>query len=199
MAMTKLEARNTIIKCAKLYAENMCNKELLFIYFINSKIQFINVSYSPTNYKHLTGIESNCNPTNFFNYCLNSQITEHQINFKKNGTTILKLKVLENIMNIAHRAKFLGDYLDSHVYLELDKVIGNIACGLGVGKKATHYYPKSVLHGDIRQQLTNAHKISAVFEKTIGKSDYKLIRIAKSLSEEHIQKIHSLLEQLKNQ
>jgi len=197
MPMTKNEARSIVIRCAQMYQDNLCDKKLLFIYFIGADVKAINIFYQRSNFKHLTGIISNCTPIDFFNYCKNETITEQQINFKKNGTTVLKLRVLEDIMNVAHRAKFLGNYLNSNIYLELDKVVGNVSCGLGIGKiEEREYYPKSVLNGDMRKQIDNTRPVVAVFEKLSEEPKYRIVRMRDTLTEDQKSSINVFVNTL---
>ena len=183
MPMTRHEARAIVIRCAKMYQNNLCDKDLLFVYFVGSDVEAINIFCQRSNFKHLTGVVSDCTPIDFFNYCKRGIIAEQQIHFKKNGTTVLKLRVLEDIMNIAHRANFLGDYLNSNIYLELDKVVGNVCCGLGIEREEEReYYPKSVLNGDMRKQVNNMRPVVAVFEKLSKESEYRLVRMKDGLT-----------------
>ena len=192
--MTKTEVRNVIIKCAQLYRDNLCNKELLFFYLAGSKIQYISVSYYPANYKHLTGIVISCSPKDFFELCCKQTISENAFTLKDNGTTELKLRVLERIMNVAYHAQFLGDYLNSNIYLELDKVVGSTLCGLGIeNSDSDTYYPKSVLNGDMRKQVIEMKPIVAVYERLLWNSNYKLVRMKDSITDKQRQEILSII------
>jgi len=197
MPMTRCEARAIVIRCARMYQDNLCDKNLLFVYFVGSDVEVVSIFCQRSNFKHLTGIEANCTPIDFFDYCKRGIITEQQIRFKKNGTSVLKLRVLEDIMNIAHKAKFLGDYLNSNIYLELDKVVGNVSCGLGVEKdEEREYYPKSVLNGDMRKQVNNMKPIVAVFEKLSVESRYRLVKMKDTLKEEQKNSINAFVDTL---
>ena len=195
--MTKAKARKIITECASLYNKNLCDKELIFVYLTNSGPDSISVIYRKKNYKHLTGIVSKHLPEKFFNSCYLKTISENEISFNKNGTTTLKLEILECIMNIAHQVKFLGDYLNSNIYLEVDKIVGNTSIGLGVEKGEHLYYPKSVLKGDMRKQIRNMIPVSAVLEKQLNKpnSNYSCVHFKNNLSPEQKQ---TLLEFIDN-
>jgi hypothetical protein len=195
MGMSKSNARKIVVKCAKLYKDNLCNKKMLFVYEINSKIKYVNVSCYPSNYKHLTGIDTVCSARDFFELCCNQKISEDTLVLKRNGTTELKLKVLEQIMDIAHQVRFIGDYLNSNIYLELDKIVGNISCGLGIeNNEGNSYYPKSVLNGDIRKQIVNMHPIIAVFEKLLWEPNYKIVKMNGNLTEKKKQTIYTFVD-----
>jgi hypothetical protein len=193
--MTKSEARDIIVKCVQLYKNNLCDKELIFVYFLNAQIHYVRVVYRVKNYKHLTGVVSDYTPKKFFEVCYNKKISQNEISFKENGTTLLKLEILERMMNIIEQVKFIGDYLNTNVYLGLDKVVGNVFAGLGIEKGSELYFPKSILRGDMRKQIYNMAVVSAVLEKPLQElnAKYKIVKIHDNLTKKQEQSIQSFL------
>lgn len=57
--MTKKEAVSIITNCAARYAANLCNRQLAFVYRDGrNQTEFIEVTFRPNNFMHLTGIET---------------------------------------------------------------------------------------------------------------------------------------------
>lgn len=53
--MTKKEAISVISKCAKLYAGNLCDRQLAFVYRDgNNQTGFVEVTFRSNNFMHFT-------------------------------------------------------------------------------------------------------------------------------------------------
>ena len=56
--MTKKEAISIISKCATLYAANLCDRQLAFVYRNgNNQTGFVEVTFRSNNFMHFTGID----------------------------------------------------------------------------------------------------------------------------------------------
>jgi hypothetical protein len=196
MSFSKEEVRSRVIECAIQYKGKLCNKELLFFYF-DGEYKYISVLFKKGHYKHLTGIETDLSALDFYRGCVNKAISENQIALKSNGTTFLKLQILDRIIDIAYNAKFLGDSIKTGVLLEIDKIVGNTFNGLGVGNSNDGtYHPKSVLNGDSRSRILKNHAILAVYEKDIYSADkgYTLVRKNTKLTDTGFEEISKLIQ-----
>ncbi len=172
----KKEIIKEIVECAKIYNDNLNNKNLLFIYKENEKLNYIETKFLKSNFFHLTGLESkNINPNYFYEKCLNNKISENDIELKKNGTTILKLSVLRNLMYINKNAKLIGNFNRNGILLSTEKLIGNTSACLGLRKINKYYICNTVLKTDIREISIECMKIVCILSKNIKDSNYQEI------------------------
>lgn len=81
--------------------------------------------------------------------------------------TLLKLQVLESLMNIPHSATMIGDSIGSGDFLYTEKLAGSVrgCMGFVLGDNAPYYSPNTVLQADIRDLAVKPHKILAVYQK----------------------------------
>lgn len=74
---------------------------------------------------------------------------------KKDNTTDLKLQVLPQLMKIDRIANMIGEYDVTKIFLQTDKIAGNINACMGFvrDKRLKLYVPNTALKKDIRQIL----------------------------------------------
>ncbi len=82
-------------------------------------------------------------------------------------------------MRIDKNAKMIGDFCGSNIFLQTDKVTGNINACMGFIKENNIYIPNTVLKDDIRNIVNNQSKIIAIFKKEITENLYKNITYLK--------------------
>lgn len=174
--MTKKEAISIITKCASLYANNLCDRQLTFVYRnADDKSTFIEVTFRANNFLHFTGIEtaSGIKANAFYRNAIDRRLKESDIIFKENHTTELKLQVLHSIMLIAYSARMIGDYVGAHVDLYTEKVTGTTTACLGLIKVGQTYIPNTVLKEDIRSLIPSPPgKIFAILRKPVCQIQY---------------------------
>lgn len=174
--MTKKEAISIITKCASLYAANLCDRQLAFVYRNgNNSPAFLEATFRANNFLHFTGIKppSGTKANAFYRNAIDRRLKESDILFRENHTTELKLQVLRNIMLIAYSARMIGDYAGAHVDLYTEKVTGTTAACLGLIKAGQSYIPNTVLKEDIRNLIPNPPgKIFAILRKPISQPQY---------------------------
>ena len=112
-----------IIEGAIKYNDNLLNKNVLFIFENKQKLDFIETIFNDWNFLHLTGMKYYKNATEFFQDCLNNKIAPINIEMRKKLFTQLKLEILENAMSINKSAKRIGDFNQSKVNIEIEKLI----------------------------------------------------------------------------
>jgi len=192
---TKEEARTIVMQCAKDYDRRLKGKQFIFIYrdSVDNSVRYFEVYFAKENYQHLTGVELIDRTGKirkhvadlFYEKCLHNRLGKNEIQFKKDGTTNLKLAALPALMKIQEITKIAGNYNGIRPYLIADKVIGNINFCLGILKdtKEDYYVPASTLLEDIKK-LTNApSQVLAIFSKETSESVYKKIcHVAKGLN-----------------
>lgn len=187
------EARRIVMQCAKQYKANLLDKQFILIYRDgnDNQVKSLELVFEKGNYQHLTGIElidENGNVREhvselFYSKCLNNQLAKDEIQFKKNGTTNLKLMALPVMMGIHKVTKIAGDFNFSRPYLVADKVIGNINFCLGLRLIDEYYVPVSALLEDIKQLTNVQSQVLAILSKELTEDTYSNIRhVAKGLN-----------------
>lgn len=174
--MTKKEAIFIISKCATLYAANLCDRQLAFVYRNgNNRAEFVEVTFRSNNFMHFTGIDAknHFKANAFYRDALDKRLKESAIKFKDNHTTELKLQILQNIMNIPFSARMIGDYIGAHLNLYTEKVAGTTTACLGLILHGNEYIPNTILKEDIRNITPKPPgKIFAIFRKPIRQNIY---------------------------
>lgn len=189
--MTKKEAISIISKCATLYEENLCGRQLAFVYRDgNNQAGFVEVTFHSSNFMHFTGIDAkkSIRANTFYRDALDKRLKESVIQFKNNHTTELKLQILQNIMNIPFSARMIGDYTGAYLELYTEKVAGTTTACLGLIPHNGRYIPNTILKEDIRNITPKPPgKIFAIFRKLIRQDIYTELTF-RSNSIEHTQK-----------
>lgn len=168
--MTKENAVKIITSCAKEYQHNLENKNILFIFATHQKTDYFESSFLDSHFYHLTGVDmtpqNKISAAQFYQRSLKSLLHPHDIILKPDGTTVLKLTVLPQLMQIHKSAKMIGDYNFSKSFLFTDKIAGSISACLGFIRNNNYYIPNTALKEDVRN-LTNRpqQKIVAIFSK----------------------------------
>lgn len=174
--MTKKEAISVITRCARLYAANLCDKQLAFLYRdSNNKVHIAEVIFRANNFMHFTGIDTKQHQTagSFYRDAIDQRLKESNLFFKDPHTTALKLKILPSIMNIACTARMIGDYTGSRIDLYTEKVAGTTSACLGLIKNGNDYVPNTVLSEDVRRITPHPPgKIFAIFKKSVKDGVY---------------------------
>jgi len=189
--MKKKEVINIIVKCAKLYEKNLAGKSILFLYLENNVLNYVEIIFQKSNFQHLTGVEINNKkePKSFYNKCLKRVISEEEISLKKDGTSELKLLVLEQLMNIDKNARMLGNYNNSNLYLYTEKVLGTTSATLGIKRVNKYYIANTALKGDVRNVASNINKIICIMSKAVEQKLYDVVTYkAKDFNLDNIQK-----------
>jgi len=154
MSFTKEKAISIIHKSAIDYNQNLLNKNVLFLFSHNNKYDYLECSFTNNNFLHLTGVETDIEPMQFYNAALSSNISVNDFSFKDDGTTELKLSVLHKLMSIHKVGRMVGDYDYSGRWLIADKLAGTTTSVMGFIKDNNYYYPSSIL----KENLSNISK-----------------------------------------
>ena len=164
---TKEEALKIIYACAKLYRENLSNKCVLFVAAEGKSVITFESLFLPQNFKHLTGVRSKLSGADFFGLVIRNKLSPSEIELADDGTTDLKLDVLQQLMNIHKTARMVGDYDQSRSLFIADKIAGTVTAAMGFVHSMNYYLPKSALKTDVRDiTLKTTHRrIIAIFVK----------------------------------
>lgn len=160
--MNKNLAIKKLNQFAKTYSENLLGYRLLFIYQDIKSINFIEVVFSESNFKHLTGVIASVTPNLFFSACLSQRLSPDDFHFSADGTTGLKFQVLDKILAIHTTARYIGDYNCQRPKLITDKLVGDYECCLGLQLNRKFYSPNTVLKSNVSSEVHRpARKILA--------------------------------------
>lgn len=192
MKFTKEDARRRVLNCAKQYQQKLLNRKLIIIYRErqNNEIRYIEVVFHERNYQHLTGLElidKNGNvlhnqSINFYRKCIENKLALEEFQFKKDGTTHLKLVALPILMDVTKITKITGDYNNVRPYLFVDKVIGGVNFCLGLSREDNVYVPSSALLEDIKKLTDSPSQVLAIMEKGSDMDIYSTVKhVAKGL------------------
>ena len=184
---TTEEARHIVMKCAKLYEQNLNNKKFLIIYKSRkeNKTNYLELLFLKENYQHLTGVElidnhgvhRNNVSELFYIKCLNNSLKKDEIVFKDKSTTNLKLHALENIVRFYNISKIVGEYDESRPYLIIDKVVGNVNYCLGIKKVSGVYVPVTALAEDARKlTCSDSSQVLCIFVKNKNDDIYSQVK-----------------------
>jgi hypothetical protein len=197
MKFTKEDARRRVLNCAKLYRQKLLNKKMLIIYRdrVDNKIRYIEVVFYERNYQHLTGLELvdkdgkvlKNQSVNFYRKCIENKLSTEEIQFKKDGTSRLKLEALPVLMDVTKITKITGNYNYSRPYLLVDKIIGGVNFCLGLSKEDDIYVPSSALLENIKRLTDAPSQVLVILEKELDEALYSTVKhVAKGLNLENI-------------
>lgn len=182
MKYTKEDAKKRALNCAKQYQQKLLNKNMLIIYRErqDNAIHYIEVAFYKRNYQHLTGLELvdkkgnvlRNQSVNFYRKCVENKLSTDEFQFKRDGTTQLKLEALPTLLDITKITKIAGDYNKSRPYLFVDKLIGGVNFCLGLSQEDNVYVPSSALLEDIKKLTDAPSQVLAILEKDFDTDIY---------------------------
>ena len=177
---------NIISNCQKEFDKNLKNKSLMFICEDKNRIIDEQEMFFPLScFYHLTGIKAYENNKELNSYRFYDLLKKGTINannlIKKDTTTDLKLQVLPQLMKIDKNANMIGNFYDSNIYLQTEKVAGNINSCMGFVKnnETNLYIPNTALKRDIRDITKDRKKVIAILKKDFNEKLYKNITYLK--------------------
>ena len=125
--MDKQKALEIMKNAIKIYENQYINRAILFIYKNKSgELEVFEGVFKRHNFLHLTGVQTNKSPNNFYKLLLDERLSLNDFSFQKNGNTQRKLQVIEQIGLFLKNPLIIG-YSNGHIYLEKnpERVIGN--------------------------------------------------------------------------
>jgi len=185
--MKKEKAIEIITRCAKLYNDNLVNRNFLFVFTPVNKdskdIQYLESLFLPKHFLHLTGVHINregnnrkSNSSDFYRMCLNGKLSPNKFELRRDGTTELKLNVLTDAMNIHKIPKMVGDFDNSKSTLVTDKIIGTIRICVGFVRDSNakkFYVPNTVLQEDTKKMVYKPYaRVLGIFSKDVKDKVY---------------------------
>lgn len=185
--MDKDNALKIIVTCAKIYKENLLNKNVLFVYGSLANINYIETLFLQRHFLHLTGVHvqsKRLSSTEFFSMSINNRLRTSDFELPKDGTADLKLAILPALMIIHKTAKMIGEYDNSKTLLFTAKIIGNVTACIGFVPENRFYVPNTALKEDIRNVTSLPQlRILASYRKNVKDTNYHdLCYIAKGIN-----------------
>jgi len=182
MGYTKSEALKIVVSCAEKYHAELEGKSLLFITMDKYKrTESIEFSFHGYNYLHLTGLKLNRSSGDpsltadaFYDRCLSHKLSPSDFQFSSDGSTALKLDVLQYVINKNLAANMIGELGSQKPLLYTEKLAGSVRACVGFVYDAdiSQYIPNTVLKEDIRDISKNTRRVIAVFRKRTGDKEY---------------------------
>lgn len=195
----KREAMQVLFRCAEIYNNTLLKKNLLIVTRIKNNIRAIEVRFPKDAYEHLTGVDvaNGISANHFYSLCVDKRLSPNDFEFKEDGTTRLKLDVLEPLLKLTSSVKMVTDFNNKRPKLQADKLAGGVnAClGLMLEDNGRFYKPRTVLKSDIRDEGEVMEQVLFIVEKlkeepfynnityVSKKVDLKTLRIPKSIRE----------------
>ncbi|MBO5514716.1 MAG: hypothetical protein J5963_01270, partial [Schwartzia sp.] len=119
-------------RCAKIYDEQLRNKNLLFLLIDRQQtVHTLETVFMSRNFKLLTGLTCPLGANRFFEKILARQLGLNEFDFKDDGTTELKLKILPTLMSKNLSANMAGDFAGKTAKLYTEKIVGRLNGSMG--------------------------------------------------------------------
>lgn len=187
--MDKQKALEIMKNAIKIYENQYINRAILFIYKNKSgEIETFEGVFKRHNFLHLTGVQTNKSPNNFYKLLLDERLSLNDFSFQKNGNTQRKLQVIEQMGLFLKNPLIIG-YSNGHIYLEKnpERVIGNNKrLVLGFEKN----YPLTLLNEDIKKCTIADLKVLFILDKSLGENEYNnFLYIDKSVNKDLLKKL----------
>lgn len=184
--MDKKRAIQIMAKSAELFRDNLEDQKVLFLYakplefkkqlqegnHVISAIKGYETAFHRYNFLHLTGARINtdniASSIHFYQKCIDKRLTEDDFALSKDGSTVQKLDILENMMKIKKTVTMIGDFTDRGPKLYAEKAVGNVCGCIGFVKDSNTNLnvPNTLLKKDIRDVTAQpTYKVYAVVSK----------------------------------
>lgn len=189
--MTNTEVLKIILYSAKLYRDNLVDKNMIIIiYDATTKLySHIETVFYKRNFLHLTGVQIRSkkgapafNPeiggaTDFYELCLINELKITDFKQAFDGTTPLKISVLSQLMTLT--GNLLGDFNYTKNLLITEKLVGNIRGCMGFVEEHGYYIPNTLLKDDIRDVTYKTNSVVCILEKLQTEDIYNCLKFYK--------------------
>lgn len=174
----KVKIVSEISQAAKIYKDKLVGKQFMYV-FDNRCIE---VLYKTSNFKHLTGVDSNLRAIQFYQYAERGILTSHQIKFNSKNPYQLAVRKISHICDLATLAgsegfiledittetqsyKFGTTDLDFTLCFDHDKTKnGEII--------ETNYVPFSLRDEDCFSKSSSVYDVTHIFRKQNDTKEY---------------------------
>lgn len=168
---TKEDAIKILHKSAVKYNEKLSQKKFMLIHKdqLTNKLTSSIVVFKPLNFKHLTGIQTEMKPAQFYKACLKQRLSSKDFHFDRQGHAQRKLEVLPLMPDIFFNRCWLGPSINNDIYINADYYIGDTRCVLSIGLRygTIMDVPVTLKKQSIREVVTKESKIYAIAAKPL--------------------------------
>lgn len=174
-----------IQKAKAVFDEVLLNKEYKYIYkdIITGKIKSFEMKCMANNFLHLTGVKTRLTGSTFYSALDKKKLSFRDIDYKKNGTTKLKLDMfrrLKLLFTSAVQVSLHDDFFT--LRLEVDILVHrskrefkDIILGLKRDKSGEHFVPASLLKQKPNKVGTNFSPVLQILQKDRNEKEYSRI------------------------
>ncbi len=166
---TKDAAISILHRAAVKYHELLSQKQFLLIYNdkLTNTIKTSIVAFKPVNFKHLTGIQSDMRPAQFYKACRKQRLSTKDFDFDKLGHAQRKLEVLPLMPDLFFDRCWIGASINNDIYINADYYVGDTRCVLSLGLRygSTTDVPVTLKKQSIREVVTKECKVLAIASK----------------------------------
>ena len=174
MKYDKKMAIGIIINAAQNYQKKLRDKIFLIIYQHGSEIDTVQVEFRDNHFLHLTGVKTKLTAQHFYEKCLNSKLSEAEIELDYKGKAQQKLYVLPFLHELLYHNCMIGTFINSGICIKADYFIGNtkavLSVGFRFGKKAD--FPVTLYKEDVRKLSQPTNKVLAILVKSYHQQKY---------------------------
>lgn len=186
MIYTKRDMVKIIHCAAKTYETELIHKNLLIIFGAPNKPNYVQTVANKNNFQHLTGTISNLKGDNaselFYDKALDGNLSPNDFEINPDGTTQLKMEILNQTLYLSKNAKMIWDLNDGHLKLETDKITRGTGSCMVFVEDDGFFVPNAVLNSDMRSVAKNPQRILAILSKKVIETQYeKATYIAKKI------------------
>ena len=166
----KEKLRNQIIIGARNYKKYLMNK--VFLIVCEDGLEY-EVRFFKGDYKHLTGIISNLNDDDFFEYCVNAKIDKGNIDTNQKydwGTLKKKGRIIQSIQDLLYKddqKTLLLEALDTNTYV-FPVALKDIANDICVGFVSHIHKARSLRRAKNSNNAKAEKKVIAILAKRNG-------------------------------
>lgn len=215
--MDKRRAIQIMTKAAALYHADLEDQKVIFLYGVPAEvrkqlqaesgmllsIKSYEVAFHRYNFLHLTGVKVDrsgvVSAIHFYEKCLDNRLKLEDFSFAKDGSTVQKLDILENMMRIKRNVTMIGDFTDRGPKLFTEKAAGNVCGCIGFvrDRNTGLNVPNTLLKKDIRDVTAfPVQKVYAILSKNYTAEKYAVLEkvdkgmdIKKCFFEEEIERV----------
>ncbi|MBQ7515969.1 MAG: hypothetical protein IJS96_06770 [Schwartzia sp.] len=171
---TKDEAITILHQSVAEYHEKLSRRmfRLLYDKRLTQTTEIATVVFEPGNFKHLTGIQSDLSPRQFYKACLKHRLSVRDIDFDSFGHAQRKLEVLPFMADVFYNRCWIGLSINNDISINADYYVGDTPCVLSIGfrGKENGDVPVTLKNQSIREVVTKENKIYAIASKPLGNS-----------------------------
>lgn len=179
MAEDKKRILGIVLKAAQQYHDELENKNLLFVYKTKQNtIETLEVAFLSQHFLHLTGLNIDkrlMSANKFYERCLTKRLKLNDFECNKDGSTELKLAVINLLLtkNLG-AANMIGTFDNSAFYLQTDRFVGSQKGCIGFIKHKGNgqYIPNTLLKVDGRKQIKQTGRVLLTYRKNMTEDSY---------------------------